>query len=140
MFCHFGEKSQCQDDMKLIESFDESKVNTHINFKRLDIINNALQKTTNEVSPLVKSGITTLTYCVHIGSIFVEYFINKTKKITRDNIDYIDILIKLCLCYFARWKNKAVEISKTCKWEKKWSNTFMSNITYTNLRHEIAGF
>ena len=44
MFCHFGEQSQCQDDMKLNGSFDESKDNTHINFKILDIINDALQK------------------------------------------------------------------------------------------------
>ena len=51
MFCHFDEKIQCQDDMILNGSFDESKNNTHINFKRLDIINDALQKTTNEVSP-----------------------------------------------------------------------------------------
>ena len=60
----------------------------------MDIINDVLQKTTNEVSPLVKSGITTLTYCVHIGSIFVESFMNKTKKITRDNIDDTEILEK----------------------------------------------
>ena len=44
MFCHFGEKLQCQDDIKLNGSFDESKDNTHINFKILDIINDALQK------------------------------------------------------------------------------------------------
>ena len=53
-FCYFGEQLQCQNDMKLNGSFDESKDNTHINFKRLDIINDALQKTTNVVSPLVK--------------------------------------------------------------------------------------
>ena len=44
VFCHFGEQLQCQDDMKLDRSFDESKDNTHINFKRLNIINDALQK------------------------------------------------------------------------------------------------
>ena len=44
IFCHFGEQLQCQDDMKLNGSFAESKDITHINFKRLDIINNALQK------------------------------------------------------------------------------------------------
>ena len=65
---------------------------------------------------------------------------NKTKKITKDNIDDTEILMKKLLCYFDRWRNKVVERSKTCKWEKKWSNTFMSNITYTNLRHGIAGF
>ena len=65
---------------------------------------------------------------------------NKTKKITRDNIDDTEILMKKLLCYFARWINKAVERSKTCKWEKKWSNIFISNITYTNLRHRIVAF
>ena len=44
MFCHFGKQLQCQDDMKLNGSFDERKNNTHITFKRLDIINDALQK------------------------------------------------------------------------------------------------
>ena len=37
IFCHFGKQLQCQDYMKLNGSFDESKDNTHINFKRLDI-------------------------------------------------------------------------------------------------------
>ena len=44
IFCHFGEQLQCQDYMKLNGSFTESKDITHINFKRLDIINDALQK------------------------------------------------------------------------------------------------
>ena len=44
IFCRFVEQLQCQDYMKLNESFDESKDNTHINFKILDIINDALQK------------------------------------------------------------------------------------------------
>ena len=44
IFCHFGEQLQCQDDIKLNGSFDESKDNTHINYKRLDIINDVLQK------------------------------------------------------------------------------------------------
>ena len=80
--------------MKTNGSFDESKDNTHINFKILDIINDGLQKTTNEISSLVKSGIATLTYCVYIGSIFVEYFMNKIKKRTRENIDDTEILMK----------------------------------------------
>ena len=104
MFCHFGEHLKCQDDMKLKGAFDENKGNTLINFKRLDIIDDALEKTTDEVSPLVKSGIVTLTYCVHIGSIFIEYFMNKTKKITKDNITETEILMKKILCYFARWR------------------------------------
>ena len=66
---------------------------------------------------MVKSGIATLTYCVHIGSIFIEYFMNKTKKVTRDNIDDTEILMKKLLCYFVCWTNKVVERSKTCKWE-----------------------
>ena len=37
-------------------------------------------------------------------------------------------------------KKKAVERLKTCKWKNKWPNIFMSNIIYTNIRHEIAGF
>ena len=44
MFCHFGEHLKCQDDMKLKGTFDENKDNTLINFKRLDIINDALEK------------------------------------------------------------------------------------------------
>ena len=65
---------------------------------------------------------------------------NKIKKITRDNIDDTEILMKKRFRYFSRWRNKVVERSKACKWEKKWSNIFMSNITYTNLRHGTAGF
>ena len=44
MFCHFGEHLKCRDDMKLKGTFDENKDNTLINFKRLDIINDALEK------------------------------------------------------------------------------------------------
>ena len=35
---------------------------------------------------------------------------NKTKKITKDNIDDIKILMKKLLCYFDRWRNKVVKI------------------------------
>ena len=105
--------------MKLNGTFDESKDNTQINIKRLGIINNALLKTKNEVSPLVKSRISTLTYCVHIGSIFIEYFMNKTKNITKDNIDETEHLMNKNLSYFACWRKKEVERSKKCEWEKK---------------------
>ena len=47
------------------------------------IINDALLKTINEVLPLVKSRIATLTYYVNFGPIFVEYFMNKTKNIIK---------------------------------------------------------
>ena len=43
---------------------------------------------------------------------------NKIKKITRDNIDDTEMLIKKLLCYFARWRNKTVERYKTYEWEK----------------------
>ena len=49
MFCHFGEHLKCQDDIILKGTFDESKDNTLINFKRLNIINDALIKTTDEI-------------------------------------------------------------------------------------------
>ena len=58
--------------MKLNGTLDESKDNTQINLKRFGIINDALLKTINEVLPLVKSIIATLTYYVHIRPIFVE--------------------------------------------------------------------
>ena len=99
MLCPFGEFLQCQDDMKLNETFDESKDNTQINLKRLGIIKDTLLKTTNEVFLLVKSGISTLNYCVHIGSTFIQYFMNKTKKITKDNIEEIELLIKLFVLF-----------------------------------------
>ena len=59
------------DDMKLNGTLTKAKI-MHKLFFFKDIINEALLKTTNEVSPLVKSEITTLIYCVHIGSISVE--------------------------------------------------------------------
>ena len=57
--------------MKLNGTLDESKDNTQINLKRFGIINDALLKTINEVLPLVKSIIATLTCYVHIRPIFV---------------------------------------------------------------------
>ena len=51
MFYHFGEHLKCQDDMKLKGTFDESKDNTLINLKMLNIINDALIKTIDEISP-----------------------------------------------------------------------------------------
>lgn len=33
--------------------------------------------------------------CVHIVSIFVEYFMNEKKKTSKDNIDVTEILIYL---------------------------------------------
>ena len=94
MFYPFSVNLHCQDDVKLNWTFDEGKHTTHINCKTLDIINNASLNTINEVSPLVISEIATFIYCIHLGPIFVEYFMNKTKKIPIDNIGEREILVK----------------------------------------------
>ena len=94
IFCRFGKALQCQGYMKFNGIFDESKDNTPIDLKTLGIIHDALLNTANEISPLKIRVIDTLAYCVHIGLIFDEYFMNKTKIMTKDNSDETDFLMK----------------------------------------------
>ena len=84
----------------------------------------------------IGSDIACLEYSIHVSIIFIENFMNKNERITRENIHAKENLMRESLEYFSSWKRYIMNMGVAKENEKK----FLSTTTFNNLRLMIAGF
>ena len=83
--------------------------------------------------------LNSIEFCISVGSIFfVETFMNKDKRITRENIDDLQKQMDESMLFFHDWW-KQIEGTAGDMNEIK-TKKFISQITYANLRTGISGF
>jgi len=74
----------------------------------------------------------------HVGTIFVENFLNGEARVTPENIDKIEAEVKSALDYFEAWRMASLQLK--AKKDPAWEKAFISTITYRNLRIGVRGF
>jgi hypothetical protein len=82
--------------------------------------------------------LNTIEFCISVGNIFVETFMNKDKRITRENIDDLQKQMDESMSFFHDWW-KQIEGTAGDTNEIK-NKKFISQITFANLRTGISGF
>jgi hypothetical protein len=94
--------------------------------------------------PVILEDLCALEYCATVGLVYLDFFMNRTKKLTRENIDHTELIIKKSFEFFERWRldqlserDRQHSLSSRAKtWEKR----FLSHVTYLNMRIGICGF
>ena len=111
----------------------------------MEFLKNEMPKQFSQDTPW-KSKLHTLEYSVATATLFNELFMNKGKKITKQNLEDVRSHVDEALAFFGRW-HTAHEIAlaaERCKEEKnrelKMESHFLSKITYGNVRTAIDGF
>ncbi len=79
-----------------------------------------------------------------VGYVYLDYFMNRKERITRENIDDMECKLKKSLQFFETWRLDQMRVkeeqsllnSKSKTWEKR----FLSHVTYLNMQIGICGF
>ena len=88
---------------------------------------------------MIFSDISCVEYLVHVSILYIELFLNKDNKITMENYNQIEIIVKEVLEYFDDWY-KFVQTMKKNKKDKSWERLILARLTYNNTRIGICGF
>ena len=124
----FLEEEDGEDDA-LVE-IDERNVNTtNVRFET------AQENASNDT---LENDIATLLYMVHIQALFHDLFMCKREKITKDNCDVVENLVKGYFKYFEDWKRAQLKLKKAGY--KEWEKTCLAHQTWKNLRFGFCGF
>jgi hypothetical protein len=80
----------------------------HSNFVELyraqvQFLKNEITKQLSQEDSQWKSKLNTLEYCVATATLFNELFMNKGKKITRENLENVRLHVDEALGFFGRW-------------------------------------
>ena len=94
-------------------------------------------KTEDWPSEKGRNPIPTLQFMVCIHELFNCCFMNKQMNINRENIDKVYRFVEHRLNKIGIWHQAAMDRRST---DKGWEKTFMSSITWGNLRASIVGF
>jgi hypothetical protein len=139
--CQIGKEEALLEQMQMINK-DGTALTTYrfvLQFLRTQLESDEFKQLDGLVQRSAKANMNTIEYSVSVGVIFIELFMNKHMKLTRDTIDKIEQVVYDCLGFLAKWMEQIV--SKTTKDNKaEMDSKFMSRITYSNLRTGIAGF
>ena len=128
-------------------TFDSAFHSNFVSLHRhqMEFLKNEMPKQFSQDTPW-KSKLHTLEYSVATATLFNELFMNKGKKITKQNLEDVRSHVDEALAFFGRW-HTAHEIAlaaERCKEEKyrelKMESHFLSKITYGNVRTAIDGF
>lgn len=82
--------------------------------------------------------IATLIYFAHVNALFHNFAMCRKEKITLQNVDLVEDLIKGLLSYFGEWKVAQLK-RKAAKFDE-YEKTFLAPQTYRNLRYSICPF
>ena len=105
------------------------------------IYKNAIPLFRSKVTPHtayhIKSALNTLEYTSVAGAIFNDFFLNREVRITRDNINAYESMIKLFVDKFYDQWYKNINVSTMRKDQQK---QFILSFTYKILRLSMRGF
>jgi hypothetical protein len=136
-----GKEEALLEQMQMINK-DGTTLTTYrfvLQFLRRELESEEFKMMNELVKRSAKANMNTIEYSVSVGVLFIEIFMNKDMRLTRDTIDDIEQEVCECLRFLAKWMEQIV--SRTTKDNKaEMDRKFMSRITYSNLRTGIAGF
>jgi hypothetical protein len=132
----------CVDEMMSIKWSDAESESDKI-LRQIEICKSAAEMQQCQ-DPVILEDLCALEYCATVGLVYLDFFMNRTKKLTRENIDHTELIIKKSFEFFERWRldqlserDRQHSLSSRAKtWEKR----FLSHVTYLNMRIGICGF
>ena len=111
---------------------------------RLNIVKEEAKKTINRTEQNRKQGqehLRCAEYQFIVNCLFIEMFMNKSKNITRENVDEMEANSKEYLTYFENWhKAQLARKQVALRGDDSYKKQFLSPQTYNNLRIIILGF
>ena len=139
--------TEVQDDISDAELFDDDDFDEEDDdhaYAELEndegVANTESVRLTNEdaANNTIASDLASLLFMVHIQSLFHDLFMCKQEKITKDNCDTVENLVKGYLSYFEEWKRAQMKRKRANL--DGWEQSFLAHQTWKNMRHALCGF
>ena len=86
----------------------------------------------------LRQDLAHVEYNFHVGTIFIENFLNGEVSVTPDNIDEKEKETRSALEYFEAWRLASLQLKQ--QGNPAWERSFISTTTYKNLRIGVCGF
>ena len=86
----------------------------------------------------LRQDLAHVEYNFHVGTIFIENFLNGEVSVTPDNIDEKEKETRSALECFEAWRLASLQLKQ--QGNPAWEQSFISTTTYKNLRIGVCGF
>jgi len=119
--------------LECVETFIHEKLlmdNCDIYLHHLSVLKEANKTTHGNVT--TSTILATIEYCTHVAIIFNENLMNGELRLSMNNIDEHEGLVRQSMTYFEDWKKDADQSRN--------NKAFLSMITFSDLRICVAGF
>ena len=123
---HLGETIGCAEELLTLPRTTAFEIFQHV-------VPFLKSKVTEEASYSIRASLCTLQYTAAVGAIFNDFFMDRTVKITRENIQFYEDQMKDVLKFYDAWQEEVGSAKEN-------SDQFISGITYQILQSSIRGF
>eukprot|EP00984_Skeletonema_dohrnii_P030078 scaffold21210_cov78-Skeletonema_dohrnii-CCMP3373.AAC.1 len=132
---HVGEEEEDDDEYG---EFDELDRELELFISQSDSPSASTEVEEEDGSDSLGSEIASLQYMTRVSALFHDFIMCKNEKISAQNVDLVESLVKDLLSYFDDWK--AAQMKKKSAKVDGWERMFLAPQTWKNLRHSLCGF